>query len=39
MNNRNLLDYSAKLLHFYQLARKKRRFPKKSSFILIYINF
>ena len=39
MNNSNLLDYGAKLLYFYQLARKKRRFPKKSSFILIYINF
>jgi hypothetical protein len=39
MNNSNLLDYGAKLLHFYQLTHKKRRFPKKSSFILIYVNF
>ena len=35
MNNRNLLDYSANLLYFYQLAHKKKTIPEE---IVLYFD-
>ena len=35
MNNCNLLDYDAKLLHFYQSAYKKKTIPEE---IVLYFD-